>query len=356
MLGYYENFPKNIHAIARFQYQNSTKSLQQAILYVFHRLNHETFDLDAVTPYLKQKSEVSFEFGARDLDVGGMFERLGIAKDLKASAGLAAFQVTSRGSTLAEVIAGSELMARIEGASWTLTDAASGSELPLLLDRAELRSGGGEPIRFTAAGSVEGNPLGLEISTTQRSFFRDLPERVPLLLRAEAAGATLEVETSVALPIRKQRFEGTLSLSGERLDRLASLLHYQLPPIGPYRLGARARVTPSAYLLSDLDLRVANSRLKGKGSLHPGGARPRIDIDQGGDEFGHHRGACPLAGRLAGQVIIHGQHGELHDAQKENDDEREEEGEFDNRHAVLIAQATSPSGPRPDKAINSFQP
>ena len=63
MLGYYENFPKNIHAIARFQYQNSTKSLQHAILYVFHRLNHETFDLDAVTPYLKQKSEVSFEFG-----------------------------------------------------------------------------------------------------------------------------------------------------------------------------------------------------------------------------------------------------------------------------------------------------
>ncbi len=66
MLGRYENFPENIHAIALFQYQDSTKSIQQAILCVFHRLNHETFDLDAVTPYLKQKCEVGFEFGVAD--------------------------------------------------------------------------------------------------------------------------------------------------------------------------------------------------------------------------------------------------------------------------------------------------
>jgi hypothetical protein len=183
------------------------------------------------------------------------------------------------------MIAGSELVARIESASWTLTDAASGSELPLLLDHAELRSGGGEPIRFLAAGSVEGNPLDLEIRTEHLSLFRDPPDRVPLHLRAEAAGATLELETSIALPIQRRRFDGTLSLSGERLDRLASLLRYQLPPIGPYRLGARAQVTPSAYLLSDLDLRVANSRLRGKGSLHTGGVRPRIDVELSSDQI-----------------------------------------------------------------------
>lgn len=229
--------------------------------------------------------EASFEFGARDLDVGGIFERLGIAKDSKVSAGLVEVVVTSHGSTLAEVIDGAELVARIERARWTLTDAASGGELPLLLDRAELRSGGGEPIRFVAAGSVEGHPLGLEIRTGPLSFLRDPPDRVPLHLRAEAAGATLEMESSVALPIREQRFEATLSLSGDRLDRLASLLRYELPPIGPYRLGARAQVTPSAYLLSDLDLRVANSRLRGKGSLHTGGVRPRIDVELSSDQI-----------------------------------------------------------------------
>ena len=66
MLGRYENFPENIHGIALFQYQDSTKSLQQAILCAFHCLNQETFDLGAVTPYLKQNCEVGFEFGVAD--------------------------------------------------------------------------------------------------------------------------------------------------------------------------------------------------------------------------------------------------------------------------------------------------
>jgi len=66
LLGHYENFPKNIHSIALFQYQDSEKSLQQAIFCVFHRLNHETFDLDVITPYLKQKTKVGFEFGVAD--------------------------------------------------------------------------------------------------------------------------------------------------------------------------------------------------------------------------------------------------------------------------------------------------
>jgi hypothetical protein len=42
------------------------KSVQQAILSAFHHLNHETYDLDAVTPYPKQRCEVSFEFGVAE--------------------------------------------------------------------------------------------------------------------------------------------------------------------------------------------------------------------------------------------------------------------------------------------------
>ena len=66
MLGCYENFPKNFHGISFFQYQDSAKGLQQAILGTFHRLNGETFDLGAVTPYLKQNCVVGFEFGVAD--------------------------------------------------------------------------------------------------------------------------------------------------------------------------------------------------------------------------------------------------------------------------------------------------
>jgi len=69
LLGSYKNFPENIHGIKSFEYQESTKSLQQAILFALHHLNQETYNLGAVTPYLKQNHEVGFEFGvAEDFD------------------------------------------------------------------------------------------------------------------------------------------------------------------------------------------------------------------------------------------------------------------------------------------------
>ena len=66
MLGYYENFPENVHALASFDYQESAKDVQKAILCAFHNLNHEICDLGSVTPYLKQNCEVSFEFGVAE--------------------------------------------------------------------------------------------------------------------------------------------------------------------------------------------------------------------------------------------------------------------------------------------------
>jgi hypothetical protein len=66
LLGRYENFPEAVHAVALFDYQDSAKDVQKAILCAFHQLNHERYDLDAVTPYLKQKCEVGFEFGVAE--------------------------------------------------------------------------------------------------------------------------------------------------------------------------------------------------------------------------------------------------------------------------------------------------
>jgi hypothetical protein len=66
LLGRYEDFPKNIHALAFFDYHDSAKAVQKAVLCAFHNLNHEIFDLSEVTPYLQQKCEVGFEFGVAE--------------------------------------------------------------------------------------------------------------------------------------------------------------------------------------------------------------------------------------------------------------------------------------------------
>ena len=69
MLGYYKNFPEIIHGVARFICKSSKEGVQQSILSALHHLNQEVCGLNAVTPHLPQKCEVSFEFGvAEDVD------------------------------------------------------------------------------------------------------------------------------------------------------------------------------------------------------------------------------------------------------------------------------------------------
>ena len=84
LLGRYENFPENVHSLAFFSYQSPAKSLQQAILCAFHRLNSETFDLVAVTPYLKRNCNVGFEFGIADGFDFNFLDQTELEKSLKA--------------------------------------------------------------------------------------------------------------------------------------------------------------------------------------------------------------------------------------------------------------------------------
>jgi hypothetical protein len=66
LFGRYDNFPETVHGVASFNFQDSIKSVQQAVLCALHRLNSEIHDLGAVTPYLTQTYDVSFEIGVAE--------------------------------------------------------------------------------------------------------------------------------------------------------------------------------------------------------------------------------------------------------------------------------------------------
>jgi len=66
LLGRYENFPENIHGVARFTCGSSVREVQQAILSALHRLNQEVCGLNAVTAHLPPDIEVSFEVGVAE--------------------------------------------------------------------------------------------------------------------------------------------------------------------------------------------------------------------------------------------------------------------------------------------------
>lgn len=62
-LGFYENFPANIHRIDRFNSILSSKQLQQKLIQVFFDVNCKEFSFEEVTNPTVPQGRVIFEFG-----------------------------------------------------------------------------------------------------------------------------------------------------------------------------------------------------------------------------------------------------------------------------------------------------
>jgi hypothetical protein len=68
MLGFYENFPQNVHKIAHFSTSISNKKLQQTLIQILHKINSETFNLDEFAkPSIPQCTAI-LEVGIAEVD------------------------------------------------------------------------------------------------------------------------------------------------------------------------------------------------------------------------------------------------------------------------------------------------
>jgi len=63
MLGFYENFPANIHRIENFTSLLSTKKLQQRLIQVLHEINRKTFSFEEIAHPTVPECTIIFEAG-----------------------------------------------------------------------------------------------------------------------------------------------------------------------------------------------------------------------------------------------------------------------------------------------------
>jgi hypothetical protein len=66
MLGFYENFPANIHRTDRFTSPLSSRKLQQRLIQVLHDINRETFSFEEVAYPTVPECTIIFEVGLAD--------------------------------------------------------------------------------------------------------------------------------------------------------------------------------------------------------------------------------------------------------------------------------------------------
>lgn len=222
--------------------------------------------------------QASVWVAASSVNVGDLLRKLNVAQDIQASVDSLRLQLIGRGSRLGEMLEKSDLDVNLEDGSLTFRDPAGKPLVKVDVKDGRALAEPGKPMRVDLNGSIDDTPVTIGVTTGTALSFLQGRDKVPFTLRAEAAGARLQLDGKVKVPISQAEGELELRIQGERLDTMNRLARVELPPWGPWSLGGRFVASARGYEVPDLALRVGDSRLDGRGTYVSGAQRPRLDV------------------------------------------------------------------------------
>ncbi len=236
------------------------------------------FTGDVALDLAGQTPEFVFNLASEKVDVGELLQRVHLAEGIEVTTDLLKINLALKGSSLRQIADNSGFSADLTNGHWTLRDPDTGASLKIRILEGAVRASPNEPITLALDGRIAETPVKIEIKTDRLTAFVDPRDKLPLSFTVDAAGAHLELNGEIALPAERQELSFRAKLTGERLDSLDELTDVSLPPLGPYAVGGQFSVRKGGYYLSDLDVRVGESDLKGDLSLEMTGVRPRVDV------------------------------------------------------------------------------
>jgi uncharacterized protein involved in outer membrane biogenesis len=136
----------------------------------------------------------------------------------------------------------------------------------------------GERLRLEIGAALDGIPLELAFYSAPVKDLVDASRRVPFELSMSAVGTRLSLSGTMDRDIEARDVELGMKVQGERFNQLDKLLHVSLPPWGPWSAAGRFRMSTRGYEVEDMQLKVGNSTLNGRGSLVTSKGRPKLDI------------------------------------------------------------------------------
>jgi len=214
---------------------------------------------------------------AADLNVGNVLRKLGLARDLEAGFNEFAINLVARSSRLGDMLARSELVGSVGGGRIVLRDPKLKGEARVKVDQGELRADPGKPVRLTINGALDDVPVTISVDTAPAAELVDSKRPLHFNLQLAAADTEVRFTGNIARPIGTE-FALALDAHGKRFTDLNKLTRASLPPWGPWSAAGQFRVSPRGYEVNDLQLKVGDSTLRGRGRLDTTTGRPRTSV------------------------------------------------------------------------------
>ena len=229
--------------------------------------------------------EIQAEVQVGAFDLGALLARLQVVTGLDANVERLSSKVVLRGDSLKEWITTSDLSFLLEGGEWVLTDANTGGQLPIHILKGDARMQPGQPLKVDLEATLDEQPVAIQIRGAEAAEIIKPGAELPLSLAVTGGGADLLLESRVVRPITTTGIGFTLTLRGESLDGLDSLMKTDLPPWGPYSLTGGFAINPDGYVIDGLRLTMGETSLDGKLSLDTKRRPPYLDIDLSSDRL-----------------------------------------------------------------------
>ncbi len=226
----------------------------------------------------KKEPRLDLDATLADVDIGALLAWLRMAEGVEAETDAFALQLRLRGNSLHELVTQSNLIFSLKGGSWILHGAGKGDGLQVAIGKGEIRALSGKPVALHLEGMIDQTPIDIAIHGMELINYVDKPRQLPISIKVEAAGTTLDFNGKVALPVGNKDISLGMIIRGEKLSSLDRLLGLDLPPLGPYSVEARFAMQEQGYDLSDLKIRIGTSNLTGSMRLDMAGDKPTADI------------------------------------------------------------------------------
>jgi len=215
---------------------------------------------------------------ARDIDVGSILSALGLVEGMKASLGDVGMDFTVTGDSLQEILKESSMLFVVKKGNWKIAVPNTDAKIDIENLDGKIQVEKGNNISMALDGEIEEVPVELLITGAPLVDYVVNQEELPLSINAKILETQLNFDANIKLPLTSTEMSFALRVSSQRIDRLNELLDLKLPPIGPVSLESKLDITPQAYDLSSLNLKIGRSNLDGRFHLNLSQAKPKVEV------------------------------------------------------------------------------
>jgi len=225
----------------------------------------------------------ALQLGTRQTSLGGLAKLLFGLDGIEGQMGRFSIKLDARGESGGELVRSLDVRLNMARSNLTYGNVEGGRPVEFTLETFDIAMPPGRALTGRLRGTLLGERFAAELTGG------DLPtmaseQRVPLKLIASGPGSTVKVDGTLAAPTQRTGTNVAFRLNGRRAGDLHRWLGVSPAADAAILLAGRVRVESHEWHLSDFQLRLGRSVMRGEFSRTGIGVKPlitaRLDVDQ----------------------------------------------------------------------------